>query len=483
VICNYKNLLAVTMVLGLLFGLLRPLSAAAEGGTFPASPFNGMQITYSVSGATITSSKDVDGFTTSRTITGQLGSGTLRVSGSAKMGNGYSADVVVRVWAGDQSKESPKFNIKSGSPGFNSQSFDVVVPIPSGASSGGFSIAMTGFYNAGTRQLQVTGSLTGSGVAPSAAPPAPTVQPTAAAGGPRLKVAVSIPEFVQPDGSVSYQITLKNEGTGDAPNVWIKWWASADFRREARWFGELWLQVTPGGSTWPCESSGGGQLPEYICGPGMLKAGASANAHFTLKVPPDTSGLNAVVLAQAACPGATCYAKWEGSTTVLSGQAGQPSGVKVSSLSGEVQWYPASDPEDRHFVHPDDELPADAVVETGEESNVILTLLDNSVLKVNSEAKVVINVAPKKTSNLDLIKGKIWVNFNRMLQGQDLEARGSNTVLGIKGTTFEFEVRDGFDRISVIEGVVAVSHKFTGEVMELPAGVTILVTPDGFSPG
>jgi hypothetical protein len=462
-------------------------SVAAEGGTYPTSPFNGMQTTYTVSGATFTSTKDVEGFTTTRTITGQLGSGTLRVSGSAKMGNGFSADLVVRVWAGDQSKESPKYNIKSGFPGFNSQSFDVSVPIPAGATSGGFSIGMIGYYSAGTRGLTVSGSFTGasSGPAPTVAPPAPTTvpKPTTGAGGPKLKLTVTIPEFVQPDGSVSYQINLTNEGTGDAPNTWIKWWASAEFRREAKWYGELWLQVTPGGSTWQCESSGGGQLPEYICGPGLLKAGASANAQFTLQVPPDTGGLNAVVLAQAACPGATCYDKIEGFTTVLSGQAGQPSGVRISGMSGEVEWYPVSDPDDRHFIKPEDELPADAVVVTGEDSYVVLSLLDNSVLRVNSEAKVVINIAPKKISNLDLVRGKIWVNFNRMLQGQDLETRGSSSVLGIKGTTFEFEVKDGLDRLEVVEGVVTITHNITGETMDVPAGLVIIVTPEGFSPG
>jgi hypothetical protein len=70
-----------------------------------------------------------------------------------------------------------------------------------------------------------------------------------------------------------------------------------------------------------------------------------------------------------------------------------------------------------------------------------------------------------------------------MLQGQDLETRGSSSVLGIKGTTFEFEVKDGLDRLEVVEGVVTITHNITGETMDVPAGLVIIVTPEGFSPG
>ncbi|MDP2845190.1 MAG: FecR family protein [Candidatus Methanoperedens sp.] len=139
------------------------------GETFPAADFNGMQISYSVSGASITSSEDKTGFTTSRTLKGTLGTGNLRVTGTAMMGSGYYADLVVTVWVGSK-KESFKANIKSGYPGFNKQDFDVRVPIPEGATSGGFSIDMTGNYNAGERGLIVRGEVSGP---PAQITPAP----------------------------------------------------------------------------------------------------------------------------------------------------------------------------------------------------------------------------------------------------------------------------------------------------------------------
>ncbi|MFN8525879.1 MAG: hypothetical protein U0821_22495 [Chloroflexota bacterium] len=63
----------------------------AASGTFPDSVFNGMQITYRIAGATITTQEDTSGFTVSRAMKGTRGSGQLRVSGEARQGNGWGA--------------------------------------------------------------------------------------------------------------------------------------------------------------------------------------------------------------------------------------------------------------------------------------------------------------------------------------------------------------------------------------------------------
>jgi len=168
----------VLIILSLVFpfSLLLPAPAKAEGGTFPASPFNGMQITYSISGATVTDTKDTGGFTTSRALKGTLGTGQLTISGSAKMGNGYDADVTATVSCGGKTDKFTT-NIKSGFPDFNEESFNISVPIPKGATSGSFSINMTGHYNAGNRGLVVNGTFdagTGASVPPSTQTSAPT---------------------------------------------------------------------------------------------------------------------------------------------------------------------------------------------------------------------------------------------------------------------------------------------------------------------
>ncbi|MFA5629343.1 MAG: FecR domain-containing protein [Dehalococcoidales bacterium] len=147
------------LLIALPVNILQPQHVSAAGGTFPAAPFNGMQITYDISGATVTDTADVEGFTTSRTLQGKLGTGQLTVSGSAKMGNGYYADITATVSC-DGKTDQFAANIPSGFPDFNEESFNISVPIPKGATSGSFSINMVGHYNAGTRGLVVKGTFT-----------------------------------------------------------------------------------------------------------------------------------------------------------------------------------------------------------------------------------------------------------------------------------------------------------------------------------
>ncbi|MDD5509215.1 MAG: FecR domain-containing protein [Dehalococcoidales bacterium] len=155
--------------------IMPPSDVMAEGGTFPDEPFNGMQINYDISGATVTDTSDEWGFTTSRTLSGTLGTGQLTISGSAKMGNGYDADVSATVSCGGETDQFTT-NIPSGFPGFNEESFTISVPIPTGATGGSFSISMTGHYNAGDRGLVVSGTF---GAGSSTSMPSPTPPQTA----------------------------------------------------------------------------------------------------------------------------------------------------------------------------------------------------------------------------------------------------------------------------------------------------------------
>jgi len=138
------------------FLLFPPLGVFAAGDTFPGEPFNGMQITYQVSGASVTESEDTHDFTTSRVLKGELGKGKLTITGTAKMGSGYSADVTATVTCGDKT-DTFSTNIPTGFPDFNEESFSISVPIPKDADKGSFSISMVGHYNAGTRGLVVSG--------------------------------------------------------------------------------------------------------------------------------------------------------------------------------------------------------------------------------------------------------------------------------------------------------------------------------------
>lgn len=148
----------------------KPAGKAKQGaggsasGQFPGEPFNGMQISYSVSGCSLPKMTDKPGFGTYRTYSGRLGSGSLTVSGAARMGAGYGADLTVSVSAGGKTAEHKAY-IKTGWPGFNSETFNLSVPIPPEATSASFNIRMDGSYSmgGGWRGLGVSGSCTADG--------------------------------------------------------------------------------------------------------------------------------------------------------------------------------------------------------------------------------------------------------------------------------------------------------------------------------
>ena len=165
-----------------------PVTPAAPPVTavFPQEPFNGMQITYRVTGATLGQPTDSSGFTTTRSLQGKITGDTLTVSGTVRMGMGYGADVTVSVWSGGQ-KDEKKFYVKNEGDSGNPTNFRVAVPVAQNAGTGGFTIRMDGRYSmgGGNRGLIVTGQFTqGATGATATAPvtpaaPVPVIQPVA----------------------------------------------------------------------------------------------------------------------------------------------------------------------------------------------------------------------------------------------------------------------------------------------------------------
>ncbi len=140
--------------LPLVLAVLLATTASAE--TFPGEPFNGLQITYSVSGASLEAPHDEPGFTWVRTMNGTLTGDTLTVTGTVSAKNGYSGRVSVSVAAGGKTNS---YSSEGDVPW--SDSFIVAVPVPDGATSGSFRIGLTGSYNAGGHGVTVVGNLGG----------------------------------------------------------------------------------------------------------------------------------------------------------------------------------------------------------------------------------------------------------------------------------------------------------------------------------
>ncbi len=159
---NYEkssmHLKRVTVVSMMLLAVLSPTVLA---DVFPAEPFNGLQVSYSVSGATLSSPVDSEGFTTSRSITGTLDGYELTVSGVATATSGWGASIDVSVSVdGQEGKKfhEEKFPKNGLAESAMSQPFTVTVPVPSDAKAASFTISLEGSYNAGSRGVVVDGS-------------------------------------------------------------------------------------------------------------------------------------------------------------------------------------------------------------------------------------------------------------------------------------------------------------------------------------
>lgn len=159
-----------------------PASGGPGSGTFTQDPFNGLQITYSISGASLGKSEDggpFEGWV--RTYTGILQGGTLRVSGTVTKGPGsnpeFPGHATISVWAGDKKAEKTILLDKG-----KAESFDASVDVPPGAPAGGVSVHLWGDYRNGEmRFVRVAADLSGTGAGssgrPAVRPPLPEPQP------------------------------------------------------------------------------------------------------------------------------------------------------------------------------------------------------------------------------------------------------------------------------------------------------------------
>lgn len=135
-----------------------------------------MQMEYRLEGVSVTASKDEEGFTTSRTLTGKLTGALLRVSGRVGMGSGFRADAHVRLESGHAKQEIP-ISITPGESKMNWREFDLSVPVSPDVAK--FTVEMIGSYNVAQRRLLLTGNFGAQGTSAPVAQPAPTPVPSA----------------------------------------------------------------------------------------------------------------------------------------------------------------------------------------------------------------------------------------------------------------------------------------------------------------
>lgn len=120
-----------------------------SSGRFPDDgDFNGMIINYDISGIEVSNSSVNKAFMTSKSLEGYIGGSEIRVSGTARMGSGFGAKLTVRVDTSTGSKEYESY-IESGHPNYNSDDFELVIPISPKDRYASVSIRMDGEYSMG----------------------------------------------------------------------------------------------------------------------------------------------------------------------------------------------------------------------------------------------------------------------------------------------------------------------------------------------
>ncbi|MDO5847526.1 MAG: hypothetical protein Q4Q20_04425 [Methanocorpusculum sp.] len=161
---KYKKLVLFGICIAVL-ALLFVFPASAD--SYPGGDgFNGLNIIYSISGGSVESVDDSDGFTTSRSIKGTCSPGTVTISGTVE--SNWSPEVRVNVSINNGEKsDSKKIEMKKTD---NSKSFSVSIPVTKSTDKVTFSISMDASYGNGqNRGLRVSGTLVNTGYDENAA--------------------------------------------------------------------------------------------------------------------------------------------------------------------------------------------------------------------------------------------------------------------------------------------------------------------------
>lgn len=155
--------------------------------------------------------------------------------------------------------------------------------------------------------------------------------------------------------------------------------------------------------------------------------------------------------------------------------------VKVRSVSGVVR-VTAPGGLRSTLALPGQILAEGMEITTGQDSRVTIELGSRNIVKLRSNARMVIGTLQPKRSRFRLLAGKLKGLFAGLVRGQrfELEFADSGAVASVKGTEFVAEVTAEGYRINTIFG--AIDLMFGGKTYAVPQGCGLNLYGDG-SPG
>lgn len=161
-------------------------------------------------------------------------------------------------------------------------------------------------------------------------------------------------------------------------------------------------------------------------------------------------------------------------------QTKQDSGVKFSSLSGEVSVRPNSADDDAYeFAELSMTLYNEDRIRTIEKSGAILSFADLSTFVMKEDSIIVLDVGNEKNSKINLIAGNIWVNVKKMVADGSMDVEMSQAVAGIKGTNITCSTNRDEDRIQVLRGQAEVLIRESREKIMVNEGEELVVKAGG----
>jgi hypothetical protein len=167
------------------------------------------------------------------------------------------------------------------------------------------------------------------------------------------------------------------------------------------------------------------------------------------------------------------------------------SSARFSDLGGEVEvCFPTGYDEDGNFMYNEEawesaelemELPLGTIIKAKPGSLVYLSFADMTSFIMKDGGQVILAAPAEKDGHLQLILGNIMLNVKKMMKDGSMEIETSQSVLGIKGTQLIVEDTGTQSTLKVIEGIVEVTSRSTGEVLMVNAGQTVIADQTGLS--
>lgn len=160
--------------------------------------------------------------------------------------------------------------------------------------------------------------------------------------------------------------------------------------------------------------------------------------------------------------------------------AATDSGVRFADLFGEVSVRPDAEDDDAYeFAELETVLNNDDRIRTRSQSGAILSFADLSTFVMKEESIIVLDLANKQNSKINLIAGNIWVNVKKMVSDGTMDIEMSQAVAGIKGTNITCSTSRDEDRIQVLRGVAEVLIRETRETITVNEGEELVVKSGG----